>query len=168
MGSEGATRAAGELQAAPGSVPPRCGLGGPCSRVVPAPTTELLPSSGASALRSSSLVTAYQLALTPEVNPLLCLPSGADLPSAPVDVTVAADRLEVNSGGSCEAAALPAGVRLAPSSCRGLRHLPGDGLHLRMRLSRPPPGAGKGGAGAGPWIKKKGLVCLGLPETGAF
>ncbi|XP_065487367.1 E3 ubiquitin-protein ligase E3D isoform X2 [Caloenas nicobarica] len=66
---------------------------------------------------------------------------GADLPSAPVDVTVAADRLEVSGGGSCEAAALPAGVRLAPSSCRGLRHLPGDGLHLRMRLSRPPPGA---------------------------
>ncbi|XP_064912487.1 E3 ubiquitin-protein ligase E3D isoform X4 [Columba livia] len=66
---------------------------------------------------------------------------GADLPSAPVDVTVAADRLEVSSGGSCEAAALPAGVRLAPSSCRGLRHLPGDGLHLRMRLSRPPPSA---------------------------
>uniref|UniRef100_A0A663NFA1 E3 ubiquitin-protein ligase E3D n=1 Tax=Athene cunicularia TaxID=194338 RepID=A0A663NFA1_ATHCN len=49
-------------------------------------------------------------------------------------------------GGSCEAAALPAGVRLAPSSCRGLRRLPGEGLHLRMRLRRPPPPrAGKPG-----------------------
>ncbi|NWX42340.1 UBE3D ligase, partial [Steatornis caripensis] len=30
---------------------------------------------------------------------------------------------------------------LAPSSCRGLRRVPGDGLHLRMRLGRPPPTA---------------------------
>ncbi|XP_009473946.1 PREDICTED: E3 ubiquitin-protein ligase E3D [Nipponia nippon] len=58
----------------------------------------------------------------------------ADLPSWPVDVSVAADCLEVRNGGSCEAAALPAEVRLAPSSCRGLRRLPADGLHLRMRL----------------------------------
>ncbi|KAM9240267.1 E3 ubiquitin-protein ligase E3D [Leptosomus discolor] len=66
----------------------------------------------------------------------------ADLPSSPVDVSVAADRLEVSSGGGgCEAAALPAEVRLAPSSCRGLHRLPGDGLHLRMRLRRPPPSA---------------------------
>ncbi|XP_061845834.1 E3 ubiquitin-protein ligase E3D isoform X2 [Colius striatus] len=65
----------------------------------------------------------------------------AALPSWPVDVSVAADRVEVRSGGSCEAAALPAEVRLAPSSCRGLSRLPGEGLHLRMRLRRPPPGA---------------------------
>ncbi|KAM6081579.1 E3 ubiquitin-protein ligase E3D isoform 3-T4 [Chlamydotis macqueenii] len=65
----------------------------------------------------------------------------ATLPSSPVDVSVAADGLEVKSGGSCEAAALPAGVRLAPSSCRGLRRLPADGLHLRMRLRCPPPSA---------------------------
>uniref|UniRef100_A0A8C4XIU5 E3 ubiquitin-protein ligase E3D n=1 Tax=Falco tinnunculus TaxID=100819 RepID=A0A8C4XIU5_FALTI len=58
---------------------------------------------------------------------------------SPVDVSVAADRLEVRSGGSCEAAALPAGVRLAPSSCRGLQRLPGGGLHLRTGLRRPPP-----------------------------
>uniref|UniRef100_A0A8C4TWD5 E3 ubiquitin-protein ligase E3D n=1 Tax=Falco tinnunculus TaxID=100819 RepID=A0A8C4TWD5_FALTI len=56
---------------------------------------------------------------------------------SPVDVSVAADRLEVRSGGSCEAAALPAGVRLAPSSCRGLQRLPGGGLHLRTGLRRP-------------------------------
>ncbi|NXG54424.1 UBE3D ligase, partial [Hemiprocne comata] len=65
----------------------------------------------------------------------------ADFLSSPVDVSVAVDSLEVRSGGSCEAAALPAGVRLAPASCRGLRHLPGDGLHLRLRLLRPPPSA---------------------------
>ncbi|NXC13483.1 UBE3D ligase, partial [Corythaeola cristata] len=72
---------------------------------------------------------------------LLVIRYEGDLPSSPVDVTVAADCLEVRSGGSCEAAALPAEVRLAPSSCRGLRRLPGDGLHLRMRLRRPPPSA---------------------------
>ncbi|XP_075001486.1 E3 ubiquitin-protein ligase E3D isoform X2 [Calonectris borealis] len=68
----------------------------------------------------------------------------ADLPSWPVDLSVAADRLEARSGGSCEAAALPAEVRLAPSSCRGLRRLPGEGLHLRIRLGRPPPSADLG------------------------
>lgn len=64
-----------------------------------------------------------------------------------MDVSVAADCVEVRSGRSCEAAALPAEVRLAPSSGRGLRRLPGDGLHLRLRLRRPPPGPGKAGAG---------------------
>ncbi|XP_059691489.1 E3 ubiquitin-protein ligase E3D isoform X2 [Gavia stellata] len=75
---------------------------------------------------------------------LLIIRYEAGLPSSPVDVTVAADCLEVRSGGSCEAAALPAEVRLAPSSCRGLRRVPGDGLHLRMRLRRPPPSADLG------------------------
>ncbi|NXH74223.1 UBE3D ligase, partial [Hydrobates tethys] len=75
---------------------------------------------------------------------LLVIRYEADLPSRPVDVSVAADCLEVRSGGSCEAAALPAEVRLAPSSCRGLRRLPGEGLHLRMRLRRPPPSADLG------------------------
>ncbi|XP_074943266.1 E3 ubiquitin-protein ligase E3D isoform X2 [Phalacrocorax aristotelis] len=64
-----------------------------------------------------------------------------DPPSSPLDVCVAADCLEVRSGGSRRAAALPAGVALAPASCRGLRPLPGGGLHLRMRLVRPPPAA---------------------------
>ncbi|KAM9298048.1 E3 ubiquitin-protein ligase E3D [Morus bassanus] len=65
----------------------------------------------------------------------------ADPPSSPLDVWVAADRLEARSGRSRRAAALPAGVGLAPASCRGLRPLPGGGLHLRMRLRRPPPAA---------------------------
>ncbi|NXP52264.1 UBE3D ligase, partial [Heliornis fulica] len=72
---------------------------------------------------------------------VLCVPSEAGLPSAPADVSVAADCVEVRSGGSCEATALPAEVSLAPSSCRGLSRLPGEGLHLRMRLRRLPPSA---------------------------
>ncbi|XP_054052773.1 E3 ubiquitin-protein ligase E3D isoform X2 [Rissa tridactyla] len=64
----------------------------------------------------------------------------ADPTSSALDVSVAADCLAVRSGGrSVAAAALPAEVRLAPSSTRGLRRLPGDGLHLRMPLRRPAP-----------------------------
>ncbi|NWS21226.1 UBE3D ligase, partial [Pachyramphus minor] len=76
----------------------------------------------------------------PRQTPFLFLPSAAEEDAGtPVEVLVSADSLEVRSGGSCAAAALPAGVRLAPSSCRGLRRLPGDGLHLRLRLRRAPP-----------------------------
>ncbi|XP_051469342.1 E3 ubiquitin-protein ligase E3D isoform X2 [Apus apus] len=65
----------------------------------------------------------------------------ADWSSSPLDVSVAADGVEVRSGGSGGAAALPAGLRLAPASCRALSRLPGGGLHLRLRLRRlrPPP-----------------------------
>ncbi|NWS45329.1 UBE3D ligase, partial [Probosciger aterrimus] len=72
---------------------------------------------------------------------LLVIRYEADPRSSPVNVSVAADCVEVKSGGSCEAAPLPAEVRLSPSSCRGLSRLPGDGLHLRMRVRCPPPGS---------------------------
>ncbi|XP_054249168.1 E3 ubiquitin-protein ligase E3D [Indicator indicator] len=72
---------------------------------------------------------------------LLVIRYERDLPRSPVDVCLSTDRLEIRSAESCEAAALPAEVRLAPSSCRGLRCLPGDGLHLRLRLRRPLPSA---------------------------
>ncbi|XP_065587033.1 E3 ubiquitin-protein ligase E3D isoform X1 [Cyrtonyx montezumae] len=62
----------------------------------------------------------------------------ASLRSLPADVSVAPGRLEVRSGAACMAAALPPGVSVAPSSCRGLRLLPGDGLHLRLRLRATP------------------------------
>uniref|UniRef100_A0A8C9LFV7 Ubiquitin-conjugating enzyme E2C-binding protein n=1 Tax=Pavo cristatus TaxID=9049 RepID=A0A8C9LFV7_PAVCR len=65
---------------------------------------------------------------------LLCLSSEASLRNLPADISVAPGLLEVRSGAACGAAALPPGVSLAPSSCRGLRRLPGDGLHLRLRL----------------------------------
>uniref|UniRef100_A0A8C9FDE9 Uncharacterized protein n=1 Tax=Pavo cristatus TaxID=9049 RepID=A0A8C9FDE9_PAVCR len=63
---------------------------------------------------------------------LLCLSSEASLRNLPADISVAPGLLEVRSGAACGAAALPPGVSLAPSSCRGLRRLPGDGLHLRL------------------------------------
>ncbi|XP_027552300.1 E3 ubiquitin-protein ligase E3D isoform X6 [Neopelma chrysocephalum] len=72
---------------------------------------------------------------------LLVIRAAAENPGTPVEVSVSADSLEVRSSGSCAPATLPAGVRLAPSSCRGLRRLPGDGLHLRVRLRHPPPPA---------------------------
>ncbi|XP_040523363.1 E3 ubiquitin-protein ligase E3D isoform X6 [Gallus gallus] len=62
----------------------------------------------------------------------------ASLRNLPADISVAPGRLEVRSGAACEAAALPPGVSLAPSSCRGLRRLPGDGLHLRLQLRDAP------------------------------
>ncbi|XP_027743592.1 E3 ubiquitin-protein ligase E3D isoform X2 [Empidonax traillii] len=72
---------------------------------------------------------------------LLVIRAAAEDAGAPVEVSLSADSLEARSGGSCAAAALPPGVSLAPSSCRGLHRLPGDGLHLRVRMRRPPPPA---------------------------
>lgn len=77
------------------------------------------------------------------IRKLLCLSSEASLRNLPADISVAPDRLEVRSGSACGAAALPPGVSLAPSSCRGLRRLHGDGLHLRLRLRDVPRAPGK-------------------------
>ncbi|XP_070305934.1 E3 ubiquitin-protein ligase E3D isoform X2 [Odocoileus virginianus] len=51
----------------------------------------------------------------------------------PMDVSVTPSSLRMQGPGGCTELRLPAGVRLAPSSCRGLRHVPGDGLHLRLQ-----------------------------------
>lgn len=61
----------------------------------------------------------------------------------PADISVAPGRLEVRSSSACGVAALPPGVSLAPSSCRGLRRLHGDGLHLHLRLRDVPRAPGK-------------------------
>ncbi|XP_060275369.1 E3 ubiquitin-protein ligase E3D isoform X4 [Ovis aries] len=50
----------------------------------------------------------------------------------PMAVSVTPSSLRMQSPGGCTELRLPAGVRLAPSSCRGLQHVPGDGLHLRL------------------------------------
>ncbi|NXG25525.1 UBE3D ligase, partial [Grallaria varia] len=66
--------------------------------------------------------------------------AAAEPPGAAVELSVSVDGLAVRRGGSCEMAALPAGVRLEPPSCCALRRLRGEGLHLRLRLrSTPPP-----------------------------
>nr|XP_025976855.1 E3 ubiquitin-protein ligase E3D isoform X2 [Dromaius novaehollandiae] len=58
----------------------------------------------------------------------------ANLGSLPVDISITSTSLEVGSGEACTTVMLPAEVRVAPSSCRGLRCLPGDGLHLRLQV----------------------------------
>lgn len=58
----------------------------------------------------------------------------------PMAVSVTPSSLRMQSPGGCTELRLPAGVRLAPSTCRGLQHVPGDGLHLRLHAraeSRP-------------------------------
>uniref|UniRef100_A0A8B9DKK3 E3 ubiquitin-protein ligase E3D n=1 Tax=Anser cygnoides TaxID=8845 RepID=A0A8B9DKK3_ANSCY len=75
------------------------------------------------------------------VTPVLSLRSEASLRSLPADISLAPARLELRSAGACGALELPPGVSLAPGSCRGLRRLPGEGLHLRLRLRAAPGGA---------------------------
>ncbi|XP_050565946.1 E3 ubiquitin-protein ligase E3D isoform X2 [Cygnus atratus] len=71
----------------------------------------------------------------------LLLVREASLWSLPADISLAPARLELRSAGACGALELPPGVSLAPGSCRGLRRLPGEGLHLRLRLRAAPGGA---------------------------
>ncbi|NXE51984.1 UBE3D ligase, partial [Casuarius casuarius] len=58
----------------------------------------------------------------------------ANLGSLPVDISITSTSLEVRSREACTTVMLPAEVRVAPSSCRGLQCLPGDGLHLRLQV----------------------------------
>uniref|UniRef100_A0A8B9QLX2 E3 ubiquitin-protein ligase E3D n=1 Tax=Apteryx owenii TaxID=8824 RepID=A0A8B9QLX2_APTOW len=62
----------------------------------------------------------------------------ANLGSLPVDISITSASLEARSREACAAATLPAEVRVAPSSCRGLQYLPGDGLHLRLQVQAGP------------------------------
>ncbi|XP_030054934.1 E3 ubiquitin-protein ligase E3D isoform X2 [Microcaecilia unicolor] len=52
----------------------------------------------------------------------------------PVDISVTPTLLEVKAAEHCETIDLPVGVRIAPSSCRGLQYVSGDGLHMRLRV----------------------------------
>ncbi|XP_010215946.1 PREDICTED: E3 ubiquitin-protein ligase E3D [Tinamus guttatus] len=58
----------------------------------------------------------------------------ANLRNSPVDILITPTSLEVRCGEACTTVMLPAGIRAAPSSCRGLRYLPGEGLHLRLQV----------------------------------
>ncbi|XP_070352381.1 E3 ubiquitin-protein ligase E3D isoform X2 [Equus asinus] len=51
----------------------------------------------------------------------------------PLDVSVTPSSLQVKTPAGCTELRLPAEVRLAPSSCHGLRYVAGDGLHLRLQ-----------------------------------
>jgi hypothetical protein len=50
-----------------------------------------------------------------------------------VDVSVMPTLLRVENPAGCVEIQLPAEMRLVPSSCGGLCHVAGDGLHLRLR-----------------------------------
>ncbi|XP_073935026.1 E3 ubiquitin-protein ligase E3D isoform X5 [Castor canadensis] len=53
--------------------------------------------------------------------------------SMSVDVSVMPTLLRVENPAGCVEIQLPAEMRLVPSSCGGLCHVAGDGLHLRLR-----------------------------------
>ncbi|NWI99317.1 UBE3D ligase, partial [Crypturellus undulatus] len=57
-----------------------------------------------------------------------------NLRNSPVDILITPASLEVRRGEACVAVTLPVGISIAPSSCRGLHYLPGEGLHLRLQV----------------------------------
>ncbi|XP_042672565.1 E3 ubiquitin-protein ligase E3D isoform X1 [Centrocercus urophasianus] len=84
------------------------------------------------------MVCAFLLEIRRGTQSALLVIREASLRNLPADISVAPGRLEVRSSSACGVAALPPGVSLAPSSCRGLRRLHGDGLHLHLRLRGVP------------------------------
>ncbi|KAM4692733.1 E3 ubiquitin-protein ligase E3D [Discoglossus pictus] len=52
----------------------------------------------------------------------------------PVDVSVNSSSIEIQSPEGCERIRLPEEVKLVPSSCRYLQHIPGEGLHVRLQV----------------------------------
>ncbi|XP_060061425.1 E3 ubiquitin-protein ligase E3D isoform X2 [Erinaceus europaeus] len=50
-----------------------------------------------------------------------------------VDISIRPSSFQMKTSEGCTDIQLPAEVRLIPSSCRGLRFLAGDGLHLRLQ-----------------------------------
>ncbi|XP_048790855.1 E3 ubiquitin-protein ligase E3D isoform X2 [Lagopus muta] len=84
------------------------------------------------------MVCAFLLEIRRGTQSALLVIREASLRNLPADISVAPGRLEVRSSSACGVAALPPGVSLAPSSCRGLRRLHGDGLHLHLRLRDVP------------------------------
>uniref|UniRef100_H3AB66 E3 ubiquitin-protein ligase E3D n=1 Tax=Latimeria chalumnae TaxID=7897 RepID=H3AB66_LATCH len=54
-------------------------------------------------------------------------------PSA-MDISVKPSSLQLKVAESCEHIELPAGVRIVPSSCRGLQYVNGDGLHMNLEI----------------------------------
>uniref|UniRef100_G3UNS6 E3 ubiquitin-protein ligase E3D n=1 Tax=Loxodonta africana TaxID=9785 RepID=G3UNS6_LOXAF len=51
----------------------------------------------------------------------------------PMDISIMPSSLQVRTPEGCTEIWFPAEVRLVPSSCRGLRYVAGDGLHLRLQ-----------------------------------
>ncbi|XP_038617051.1 E3 ubiquitin-protein ligase E3D isoform X2 [Tachyglossus aculeatus] len=54
--------------------------------------------------------------------------------SFPLDISVTPSLLQVKSPKGCQEVSLPGGVRLVPSSCRGLQYVAGDGVHIRLQI----------------------------------
>ncbi|XP_021568041.1 E3 ubiquitin-protein ligase E3D [Carlito syrichta] len=75
--------------------------------------------------------------MSPKVEPqiwLLCFVSREPREGrVPMDISITPSSLRLSTPGGCTEVWLPAEVRLAPASCRGLRFVAGDGLHLRLQ-----------------------------------
>ncbi|XP_078504255.1 E3 ubiquitin-protein ligase E3D isoform X1 [Lissotriton helveticus] len=54
--------------------------------------------------------------------------------SLPLDISMTAASLEMKSPEDSVRIGLPSGLRIIPSSCRGVQYIPGDGLHLRLQV----------------------------------